>query len=190
MASAHVGPPGLHDSEARFPQQSRCCERELILPPISCIRAGQEDRFHGGNRLLLERPVARHTESFVRPRMVSGSALRLLCPHRSACVHSSVAGQRVCVCVCVCVSVCACACVQLGMDVSWSIAFVHGLSSLFFSLSLLVITFKPLESHSLKIFGVTGGRVPTSTQLPCRQSEKRLIFFLFRLPGSWETQLF
>ena len=79
-------------------------------------------------------------------------------------MHSSVAGQRVCVCVCVCVcvsvcvSVCVCACVQLGMDVSWSMAFIHGLSSLFFSLSLLVITFKPLESHSLKIFGVTRGK--------------------------------
>ena len=117
VASAHVGPPGLSDSEARFPRQSQCCERELILPPISCIRAGQEDRFHGGNRLLLERPVARHTESFVRPRMVSGSALRLLCPHRSACVHSSVAGQRVCVCVCVCV--CACARVRVHVC-SWA----------------------------------------------------------------------
>ena len=44
------------------------------------------------------------------------------------------------------------------MDVSWSMACIHGLSSLFFSLSLLVITFKPLESHSLKIFGVTRGK--------------------------------
>ena len=157
VASAHVGPPGLHDSEASFPQQSRCCVRELILPPISRIRAGQEDRFHRGNRLLLERPVAWHTESFVRPRTVSGSALRPVVPTQVS-LRAFFGCRSVCVCVCVCVCVSMCARAQLGMDVSWSMAFIHGLWFLFFSLSLLVITFKPLESHSLKIFGVTRGK--------------------------------
>ena len=33
VASANMGPPGLHDSDDPFPQQSQRRERELVLPP-------------------------------------------------------------------------------------------------------------------------------------------------------------
>ena len=69
--------------------------------------------------------------------MVSGSALRTVVPTRvslRAFLGCRPVCVRACVRVCVCVYVCVCvlAHVQLGMDVSWSMAFIHGLWSIFF----------------------------------------------------------
>ena len=112
--------------------------------------------------------------------MVSGSALRTVVPTRVSlraflgcrpvCVRACV---RVCVCVYVCVCARACAaghgCVlEHGLH-SWPV--VH-----FFPLSLLVITCKPLESHSLKVFGVCDkGKEGSPRPLSCHVARVRNI---------------